>query len=653
MISLLYVDDEEGLLDVGRIFLETTGDFSVTTALSAKEAFAVLKNREIDCIVSDYQMPVMDGIAFLKTLRQTGCLIPFILFTGRGREEVAIEALNNGADYYLQKGGDPVAQFAELSHQVRLAVRRKRTEQALADSERRLQEIIHGSPIPQFVIDRDHRVISWNRALEEISGIRAQDILGTTDAWKAFYPEKRPVLADIIVNNLPENVHHWYAGKSGRSRYVDDAFDAIDFFPHEGRPGTWLCFTAAPLRDGNGNIIGAVETLEDVTSLKEKEIAVTESKVFLDKIINSIADPIFVKDREHRWVLLNDACCQLIGRSREVLIGRSDRDFFPKEEADRFQEKDEIVFTSGKENISEEPLTDARGKTHIIVTKKTLYTDTAGNAFIVGVIRDITDRKVAEEAIRLSMEEAWINADRLKRAQAVAHTGSWEYDPVTGKIWGSDEGFRIYGMVPPPGNDLPIGEIEACIPERERVHRALTDLLERDLPYDLEFAINPADGSPQRIITSVAEAQRDPDGTVRKVVGVIQDVTERRRAEGVLAESEEKYRSLVEHNPFGVLLTRPDGRILSANAAACRILGRTEEEIRTAGRAGIVDMQDPRVAAALDERERTGTAIGRVMTFVRKDGTRFDAEVSSTIFHDRNGERMTSMIITIPAPPCR
>ncbi|MFC1585363.1 sensor domain-containing diguanylate cyclase [Fibrobacterota bacterium] len=125
----------------------------------------------------------------------------------------------------------------------------------------------------------------------------------------------------------------------------------------------------------------------------------------LEKIINAIGDGVFVKDRQHRWVLMNDANIRAIGLSREELIGKTDYDFFPKEEADVFWEKDELVFTTGEENLNEEVLTDARGNKHIILTKKTLYEDSEGNFFIVGVSRDITDRKLMEEKLKTTLKK--------------------------------------------------------------------------------------------------------------------------------------------------------------------------------------------------------------------------------------------------------
>ena len=131
------VDDEVDVLDVSKGLLDGMGDLRVETCISAKEALALLQTRQFDVIVSDYQMPGMNGIDFLKIHRGRGDLTPFILFTGKGNEEVAVQGINNGADFYLQKGEDYRGQFAELVNMMKLAVQRRRSDQALRESEER------------------------------------------------------------------------------------------------------------------------------------------------------------------------------------------------------------------------------------------------------------------------------------------------------------------------------------------------------------------------------------------------------------------------------------------------------------------------------------------------------------------------------------
>ncbi|PKG32475.1 PAS domain S-box protein [Methanoregula sp.] len=128
--SVLYVDDEPDLLELGKLFLEQGGQFSVSTAESGIIALERLKTRSFDAIVSDYQMPECNGIRFLRHVRRESD-IPFILFTGKGREEVVIEAINSGVDFYLQKGGDTKALFAELGHKINQAISRRTAEKAL------------------------------------------------------------------------------------------------------------------------------------------------------------------------------------------------------------------------------------------------------------------------------------------------------------------------------------------------------------------------------------------------------------------------------------------------------------------------------------------------------------------------------------------
>jgi PAS domain S-box-containing protein len=138
MITVLFVDDEPAFLEIGRMYLEKTGEFCIAPALSGKDALALLDSRHVDAIVADYQMPEMDGIALLRQVRERDAVIPFILFTGKSREEIVIEAINNGADFYLQKGGDLSVQFAELQDRIQHAVRRRNAKVA---STRRTEEL--------------------------------------------------------------------------------------------------------------------------------------------------------------------------------------------------------------------------------------------------------------------------------------------------------------------------------------------------------------------------------------------------------------------------------------------------------------------------------------------------------------------------------
>ncbi|MCA9669276.1 MAG: response regulator [Myxococcales bacterium] len=143
------------------------------------------------------------------------------------------------------------------------------------------------------------------------------------------------------------------------------------------------------------------------------------TREFLQGIIDNIADPVFVKDEQHRWLVLNDAMCRFMGRARDALIGRSDFDFFPEEEARVFWEKDALVFRTGEENVNEEHFTDAAGVRHVISTKKTIFAIDE-QRFLVGVIRDITEIKRAQadlEATSKALLDAKERAEEAARGK--------------------------------------------------------------------------------------------------------------------------------------------------------------------------------------------------------------------------------------------
>jgi PAS domain S-box-containing protein len=135
-----------------------------------------------------------------------------------------------------------------------------------------LSKITNGSPIPTFVIDRQHKVTHWNTAIESLSVVRATEIVGTDEQWRAFYPEKRPTMADLIVDGASATeIATYYQGKYGKSDLIDGAYQAEDFFPSLGKYGKWLHFTASPIKGEEGGILAAIETIRDTTEEKQSQ----------------------------------------------------------------------------------------------------------------------------------------------------------------------------------------------------------------------------------------------------------------------------------------------------------------------------------------------------------------------------------------------
>lgn len=205
MVTILYVDDDPLLRDLTRRYLEREDDVFVDLAKDANVGLQMSSERTYDVIVSDFEMPKMDGISFLKEIRSSGNSIPFILFTGRGREDVAMSALNNGADFYLQKGSNS-CQYLELLHMIRTAVERHQAREEIMRSRQQMKDIINHLPDPTFAIDLTGRVVAWNDAMEDLSKIPADIMIGQGDyAYSIpFYGEQRPLMLDYLINPSDE-----------------------------------------------------------------------------------------------------------------------------------------------------------------------------------------------------------------------------------------------------------------------------------------------------------------------------------------------------------------------------------------------------------------------------------------------------------------
>ena len=285
------------------------------------------------------------------------------------------------------------------------------------NSEDKLKNIINGSAIPQFFIDEDHKVVYWNTALTELTGIKAEEIVGTSNHWKAFYQEQRPCLADLLVEGNIKNLPEWYSDKYQKSHLVENGFEATEFFPNLGKDGKWLFFTAVAIKNSKGEIIGSLETLEDITESKRAEEALAQERTLLKTVIENIPDKIYAKDTEGRFILCNKAVVERMGKSDEKeVLGKTDLDFIEQKLAEQFRANELEIIKTGIPLLNhEEPLEQAEGRMRWNSTTKVPLRDLQGNIIgIVGVGRDITERKQAEEQREKFIAELQEALDKIK-----------------------------------------------------------------------------------------------------------------------------------------------------------------------------------------------------------------------------------------------
>lgn len=169
---------------------------------------------------------------------------------------------------------------------------------ALREEDDQLCAILLGYPIPQFVIDGNHRVVYWNRALEAYSGIRSCDVVGTDRHWSAFYPSPRPCLADLLVDDAESQFSAWYGGGVSKSRLLPDCHECTAYFPGLSGEGKWLHFTAIKMKDVNGATIGAIETLNDITDRKLAEQELLRAYDELDERVKARTRDLEAANRE-------------------------------------------------------------------------------------------------------------------------------------------------------------------------------------------------------------------------------------------------------------------------------------------------------------------------------------------------------------------
>ena len=667
MISVLYVDDELNLLDVTKTYLEKTKEFTVTTAPSASVALELLKSNGIQVIVSDYQMPEMDGIEFLKTVRATDKRIPFIIFTGKGREEIAIEAFENGADFYLQKGGEPKSQFADLSHRIKKAVDHRRADIQVT-ALNRLYTVL--SATNKAIV----RIHDKTELLNEICRV-VVDIGGFAMAWAGFAnPEKHliePVAMAghvegyldtnaVSTDDIPRgrgptgtafrtrtfNVSNDIARDPTMEPWREEALErgyrslaAFPFALDTNNPGIITVYASEPgfftdqiirlLDEQSSDLSFAFITLDHEEQRIAAENDLKKSELQYRRLFETAQDAILILDGDTGKIIdANRFILDMLGYSLEYFVGKH---------------LWELGFIKDK-TLAQRAFTELQTNSYIryedlpLETKdgRSIDVEFVSNAYLVGDkkifqcnIRDITERKRADLDL-LSAQE------RLKEAHRLAHIGIWDWVMESDTVTWSDELYKIAGRDP----SLPA----PTYTEHPRVYTpaswdllssAVTRALTTGELYNLELELVRPDGN-IRWVNAFGGVKRDGDGKVIGLYGTVQDITGRKRAEDVLRESEEKFHEIFDNAIDGIeLIEITDdgypGRFIDLNAIACKMVHYTKEELL---KMSPLDINTENFSQPFDEIMKELHAIGNARFETehrRKDGTIFPIEVNTHI----------------------
>ncbi len=441
--------------------------------------------------------------------------------------------------------------------------------------EQKYHRLIDSSPDAIAEVDGEtEKIITVNPAMAKNFNVEKEQLVGKD--WKSLLPpdvyEER---YELGLKVLKENKSQLFEDQRG-SQYFQNIF--------------------VPLKNDRGfrnlQIIS-----RDITKQKQIQKELEYNQDYLDNIINTIGDPVFVKDRDHKWILLNDAYCEFMGYARDELIGKSDYEFFPKKEADVFWDKDEEAFKTGIENINEEKFTDKHGIIHTVETRKKSYLDKKGNKILVGIIHDITGLKQVENALRESEEkfrtittsaqdaiiiidqQGKINlwnksAERIfgyKKQEVIGETvhgllmpGKYDFNEVV-------KGFKRFRK---EGSGSVIGKTQELVARKKNGEEFSVELSLSSIELKGKWhAVGIVRDITERkeMENSLREAKEHLEERVKDRTKNLEDALKR------LTESEKRYKSLIETAPIGIGITDFNGRILDVNSGMEKITGFTKE----------------------------------------------------------------------------
>jgi PAS domain S-box-containing protein len=506
------------------------GDVHVDIAESASAALDMLSTQKYDAIVSDYQMPGMNGIEFLKALRESNDNIPFILFTGRGREEIVIEALKNGADFYLQKGGDPKSQFAELTNIIDQLVTKRRSEMALIESEERYRSFIKDFKGIAFRGDLNYNPSFLHGAVEMITGYTEDDLVTGRMKWiQLVLPDDMPKLLERTdkLRELPGlslDREYRIRRKDGRIRWVREVVSNVV--------------------DASGTVQAVEGVIHDITDKKMADDVITHNLEHFKALIESVADIIAVIDTSGRIRYVSPSVTRILGYEANEVMDAPVLDLMHPDDVTFFAEMISKVFK--KELV--QPFIDCRiraknGSWIVLEVTGKLSDDFDQGPRIIVNARDATEHRRMQDALISSERKFHEFVDRACDGIAIIQDSVVKY--VNRRLV-ELVGYSVEEVV---GTSFADYILPSELPRvAENYRRRIAG---EHFPSVYETMIRRKDGKGLHIEINAGEVEYEGKPAD---LAIVRDITERKEVERAMQEGEDCYRTIFENTGTATII---------------------------------------------------------------------------------------------------
>ncbi|MFZ0181614.1 MAG: PAS domain S-box protein, partial [Methanoregula sp.] len=543
MISVLYVDDESALLEVTKDFMERGEGFKVDTAISAREAIEKLKAERYDALVADYLMPEMDGLELLRYLRPRCNGMPFILFTGKGGEEVAIEALNAGADFYVQKKGSPRTQFAELETKIRSAVARRQSELALRRSEENFRSLVEGLTDVIFTLNEEGIIAYINPGIRRF-GHEPKDLIGR-DFATLVSAEDIPAVARQLADvkqGLPVSFEFRMTDASGQ--------------PHSVR-------AACSPRTDHGRFIGGQGQITDVTETKNDDDQVHRRMDLHQVLFNLSPDVMLVIDPETGLpVECNDGACHQLGYTREEFMGYNLKEGEVADVPQKIREMIPEILQKGQATFETRHRTRDGGIRDMVVTARVF--DDGTTKKIGAIVHDATEENEQKRIISGQVQRLHETFEQSPLAQLILF-------PDGHIISVNRAGADLLGC---PVHDMTGRSVVEFMDngEHARFSESLGELARSGSIHATRFSLAPRDGR-KPVISLDGTVVKGSNGEICQHLVSLTDITGWERETAGLKELATTTGAVIAGAREGIFVCTPDLRITGWNPAMEDITG--------------------------------------------------------------------------------